>query len=118
MQKNVIPYDWHENVTTITAQKMKFSIKNFFSKCDQIHRKLRTRAHLLKKSLMEYFIFCAAIRMWLEYHYISPAIISDYELDELLNFWKALLLKRQFALVILNKKSMKLISNWEHHVSV
>ena len=38
-----------------TAQKMKFSIKEFFSKCDEIRRKL-----LLKKSLMENFIFCAA----------------------------------------------------------
>ena len=34
-----------------TAQKMKFSIKNFCSKCDQIN--------LLKKPLMENFIFCA-----------------------------------------------------------
>ena len=42
----------------ITAQKMKFSIKDFFSKCDQICRKL------LKKPLMENFIFCAMyIRM-------------------------------------------------------
>ena len=32
---------------------MKFYIKDFFSKCDQIRRK-----HLLKKSLMENFIFC------------------------------------------------------------
>ena len=31
-----------------TAQKMKFSIKDFFSKCDQIHRKLRIWSHLLK----------------------------------------------------------------------
>ena len=38
---------------------MKFSIKDFFSKCDQIHRKLRTWLHLLKASLMENFIFCA-----------------------------------------------------------
>ena len=42
--------------TTITAQK-KFSIKDFFSKCDQILRKLRIWSHLLKKSLMENFIF-------------------------------------------------------------
>ena len=35
------------------AQKMKFSIKDLFSKCDQIRRFL-----LLKKSLMENFIFC------------------------------------------------------------
>ena len=40
----------------VTAQKMKFSIKDFFSKCDQIRRKLGS--HLLEKSLMENFIFC------------------------------------------------------------
>ena len=34
------------------CKKMKFSIKDFFGKCDQIHR-----SHLLKKSLMENFIF-------------------------------------------------------------
>ena len=45
----------HSNI----AQKMKFSIKHFFSKCDQIHRKLRIWSHLLKNSLMENFIFCA-----------------------------------------------------------
>ena len=37
---------------------MKFSIKDFFSKCDQIRRKLRISSHLLKKSLIENFIFC------------------------------------------------------------
>ena len=44
-----------------TAQKMKFSIKDFFSKCDQIRRKLRISSHLLKKSLMENLIFCAVL---------------------------------------------------------
>ena len=43
----------------ITAQKIKFSIKYFFSKCDQICRKQRVWSHLLKKSLMENLIFCA-----------------------------------------------------------
>ena len=38
---------------------MKFSIKGFFSKCDQIRRKLRIWSYLLKKSLMKNFIFCA-----------------------------------------------------------
>ena len=42
-----------------TAQKTKFSIKGFFSKCDQIGSLLRVWSHLLKKSLMENFIFCA-----------------------------------------------------------
>ena len=60
-QFSTLPY----NVSTVshvshvsTAQKMKFSIKDFFSKCDQICRKLRIWSHLLKKSLMKNFIFC------------------------------------------------------------
>ena len=36
---------------------MKFSIKDFFSECDEICRKLRILSHLLKKSLMGNFIF-------------------------------------------------------------
>ena len=36
---------------------MKFSIKDFFSKCAQIRREL-------KKSLMENFIFCAVYLFW------------------------------------------------------
>ena len=44
-----------------TAQKMTFSIKDFFSKCDEIRRKLRILSNLLKKSLMENFIFCAVL---------------------------------------------------------
>ena len=36
---------------------MKFSIKYFFSKCDQIRSFLRIWSHLLKKFLMENFIF-------------------------------------------------------------
>ena len=37
--------------TSNTAQKIKFSIKDFFSKCDQIRSKLENG--------MENFIFCA-----------------------------------------------------------
>ena len=37
---------------------MKFSMKDFIGKCDQILRKLRIWSHLLKKSFMENFIFC------------------------------------------------------------
>ena len=39
------------------AQKMKFSINNFYSKCDQIRSSLRIGPHLLNKFLMENFIF-------------------------------------------------------------
>ena len=39
---------------------MKFSIKDFFSKCDQVRSLLRIWSHLLKKSLIENFIVCAS----------------------------------------------------------
>ena len=45
--KSVIFYE----LKAYTAQKMKFSIKDFFSKSDQIRRKLRIWLHLLNKSL-------------------------------------------------------------------
>ena len=38
---------------------MKFSIKDLFSKYDQIRRKLQIWSQLLKKPLMKNFIFCA-----------------------------------------------------------
>ena len=44
-----------------TAQRMKFSIKDAFRKYDQIHSFLRIWSHLMKKSLMENFIFCALL---------------------------------------------------------
>ena len=40
-----------------------FSIKDFFSKFDQIHRKLRIWSHLLKISLMENFIFFTLMKI-------------------------------------------------------
>ena len=53
--------------TVTTAQKMKFSINDFFSKCDQIRSKLRIWSRLLKKSFMEDFFFCAAY--WMSFHF-------------------------------------------------
>ena len=44
-----------------TAQKMMFSIKDFFSKCYQIRRKLRIWSHVMKKSLMENIVFCEVL---------------------------------------------------------
>ena len=49
---------WCSIMFSNTAQKMKFLIKDFFSKCDQIRRKLQIWSHLLKKSLMENSTFC------------------------------------------------------------
>ena len=47
---------------TATAQKMKLSIKDFFSKCDQILNFLRIWSHLLNKSSVENFIFCVFVQ--------------------------------------------------------
>ena len=46
-----------------TVQKMKLSIQDFFSKFDQIRRKLRIWSHLLKKSLMENFILFYSVNI-------------------------------------------------------
>ena len=40
---------------------MKFSIKDFFSKYDQVRGTLRICLYLLKKSLMEKFTLCAVL---------------------------------------------------------
>ena len=42
-----------------TLHTKKVAIEDFFSKCDEIRRELRIWSHLLKKSLIESFIFCA-----------------------------------------------------------
>ena len=49
------------NLVFNTAQKMKFSIKDFFSKCDQISRKLRIWSHFLKKSLTSFIVQCKSL---------------------------------------------------------
>ena len=56
---------------------MKFSIKDFFSKCEQIRKKLLIWSHLLKKSLIKNFIFCAM-------RFVSLILAEDsveFELD-------------------------------------
>ena len=54
-----------------TAKEMKFSIKDFFSKCDQVRRKLQIWSHLLNKSLKENFIFCAVPTTLLFFNLLS-----------------------------------------------
>ena len=57
------------------------------SKCDQICRKLRIWSHLLKKSLMENFIFCA----------VSGALLWILRV-----FWEQLLCRKRERLSLLN----------------
>ena len=54
---------------------MKFFTQDFFSKCDQICRKLRIWSHLLQKSLMENFIFCTLI-YYIEEYFESFFVLS------------------------------------------
>ena len=42
-------------------KQAKFTIRDFFSKCDQTRRFLRIWSHFLKKFLMENFLFCAVV---------------------------------------------------------
>ena len=58
---------------------MKLSIKDFFSKCDQIRSSLRIWSHLLKKSLMENFIFCAVFHA--SYKQLFIARVTSYFLQ-------------------------------------
>ena len=51
--------------TCLLHKKWSFPLRIFFSKCDQIRRKVRIFSHLLKKSLMENLIFCAVIVIFL-----------------------------------------------------
>ena len=68
-----------------TAQKMKFSIKDFFSECEQIRRKPSICSHLLKKSLFENFIFCAARVRWLRVNENKITTENDFICDYFAN---------------------------------
>ena len=54
---------------------MKFSIKDLLSKCNQIRSFLRIWPHLLKKTLMENFIFCAV--------FLIPSVILSFDLKNI-----------------------------------
>ena len=58
---------------------MKFSLKDFFSKCDQICSFLRIWSHVPKKSLMENFIFCV-VKLFDECTHHVPKTSTKLEL--------------------------------------
>ena len=60
---------------------MKFSIKDYLCKCDQIRRKSLVWSHLTKKSFMENFIFCATI---VNYKKIKFRLILIYRFSSLI----------------------------------
>ena len=82
-----------------TAQKVKFSIKGFSSKCDQIRRKLRIWSHSLEKSLMENFNFCVVFKLTL------LIILTKILKGSWMHLWSALMqaIKYIFPNLWLNK---------------
>ena len=77
----------------IYSTKIKFFIKNFFSKCDQICRFRRIWSHLLKKYSLENFIFCAVIpenagqRKPIFCHILCNVSSDDFDVFHLFNFY-------------------------------
>ena len=59
------------------AHKLKFAIKDLFSKYDQIRNFLWIWSHLLNKSLMENFIFCA----------VFFKLANEYKFTSTINFY-------------------------------
>ena len=75
---------------------MKLSFKDFFSKCQQIRSFLRIWSHLLKKPLMENFIFCevcVGLTYWMVCSKPQPFTFSKllFEYRKILNRAEALL---------------------------
>ena len=56
-----------------TKNEVFFFIKDFFSKCDQIRRKLLIGSHLLTKPWMENFIFCGVTSLLFMSHQFTNA---------------------------------------------
>ena len=90
-----------KNVTG-TVQKMNLFIEDFFSKCDQIRRKLRIWSHLLKKFLIENFIFFAMIHRTV-YNHIAGKNAYHSKL-----FW--ILFKRNNSLFVLENLPLPQVS--------
>ena len=73
---------------------MKFSIKDFFNKWDQIRSFLRIWLHLLKKSSMENFIFCAVSNSYIDLNFsllehVYPEVYSEpWQISEMEHFAK------------------------------
>ena len=64
--ETLLKFPWKVNKSLVfqkayTTQKMKFSIKGFFNKCDQVRSFLWICSHLLQKYFMENFILWVMI---------------------------------------------------------
>ena len=96
----------------LIAQTVKFFIKDFFSKCTQIRSFLRIWSHLLKKSLMGNFIFCAVNGMNFKGNEkFHKMCLKDYVFASCHTAWKvSFITKKTF-------KISKLLKISCHHIS-
>ena len=93
---------------SFTVHKMKFSIKDFFSKCDQVRSFLRIWSHLLEKSLTENFVFCKVIvrdnmkmiRILIRF------FIKEFTYNKILCSLAAILVKLEFIQINFSRKSL------------
>ena len=69
------------DICTDTAQKIKFSIKDFFCKCHQIRSFLQILSHLQEKFLMKNFI-CGAVGIFSWLAVADPEADTFYFLDK------------------------------------
>ena len=91
---------------------MKFSNKDFYNNCDQIHRELRIWSHLLKKFFMENFIFLCSEgyseEKIMQSSFLPPPLRLPTKKEQIKNCLMALLkelLLCCFALNIIGRKS-------------
>ena len=76
-----LKYHFETSKKYYTAQKNEFLFKDFFIKCDQIRRILQIWSHLLKKSLIENFIFmqCKILTVWAKDKGVFRIMLNIYD---------------------------------------
>ena len=89
-----------------TAQKIKFSIKDFLSKCEQIRSFLRIWSHLLKKSLMENFIFvqCTTMQVLVSL-VLKNCTLASWELNDEINVFNWRMFSYKYSKTSVSKTS-------------
>ena len=81
-----------------------FFSKGFFSKSDQICRKLKSWSHLLKKFVMENLIFCSVVLF-------SVCFPSGFPRDS--SRWIKVAIWKEWWLVILLSRMKRNLKKWE-----
>ena len=89
-------------------KKIMFSIRNLFSKCKQIRRKLRIGSYLLKKSLTKKAFLCAEIsfRSSRSHVFFKKGVLKNFVIfKEKQMCWSLFLIKLQDVVSIWPKKT-------------